>query len=95
MSNGDDRHNHPERDARLYVPAADGWAAHIKQSGDREYCFFQSPGEDHFHLLMGGELFLQRGHEKCCLNCALRRGYVTTDRLFWQHGGSENKPRPI
>ena len=85
MSTGNNPTPPSEHDFRLYVPSADGWEAHIKQSGEREYCFFQNPGEDYFHLLMGGEVYLQRGHEKCCLNCALRRGYATTDRLFWQH----------
>ncbi|MFM9960949.1 MAG: glycoside hydrolase family 15 protein [Planctomycetaceae bacterium] len=72
-------------DRRLYLPAADGWHMRIK-SGPREYCYFQSPGEDWFHGLVDGELFLQNGDEKLCLNCALRRGILTDNRLFWQTG---------
>ena len=72
-------------DRRLYLPAAEGWQVRVK-SGPREYCYYQSPGEDWFHTLVDGELFLQNGEEKICLNCALRRGVLTTDRLFWQTG---------
>ena len=72
-------------DMRLYAPAPEGWAAHIKQSWDKEYCFSKSPGEDYFHLLMSGEIFVQHGDEKYCLTCAVRHGILTTDRLNWQH----------
>jgi hypothetical protein len=91
--------NHPPtespHDARLYVPAPDGWEAHIKRDSLKDYCYFQNPGEDYFHLLLAGEIFLQRGYERCCLNCALRHGFITSDRLFWQHGGSERKSLPL
>jgi hypothetical protein len=74
-------------DVRLYLPDAEGWSAHVKQSWDKEYCFQKKPGEDFFHLLMHGEVYLQNGDEKFCLWCALRRGIVTHDRLNWQKGG--------
>jgi hypothetical protein len=74
-------------DQRLYIPEPDGWQAQIKRSWDNEYCYAKSPGEDYFHLLLGGELYIQHGDEKYCLNCALRRGLITTNRLFWQKRG--------
>jgi hypothetical protein len=73
-------------DARLYVPEPEAWEAHIKRGWEKEYCFFQNPGEDFFHLLMNGEVHLQRGTEKVCLGCALRHGILTTERLNWQKG---------
>lgn len=85
----------PSHDARLYLPAHEGWTAHIKKEFGRDYCHFQNPGEDYFHLLLGGEIYLQRGTEQCCLSCALRHGFVTTDRLYWQHGGAEPKILPL
>ncbi len=48
------------------------------------YCHYQNPGESYFHLILAGEIFLQRGEEQVCLNCALRHGIVTDNRLYWQ-----------
>lgn len=73
-----------ENDIRLYVPHAEGWTAHVKPTSEREYCYFKSPGEDHFHLLMMGEIYLERNGEKSCLNCALRHGGVSRDRMHWK-----------
>jgi hypothetical protein len=68
---------------RLYVPEYAGWKAAIKNDWNKEYCFVQKPGEDFYHLLLTGEIFLQRGNEKYCLSCALRHGYATHARAFW------------
>lgn len=74
-------------DVRLYVPNADGWETRIKRDAEKLYCYQKAPGEEFFHMILGGEIFLVRGEEKLCLRCALRNGDVTSDRLFWQHAG--------
>ncbi len=74
-----------EFDRRLYFPDSEGWEFRVK-SGPREYCSHRNPGEEWFHLLLDGELFLEFGEEKLCLNCAYRNGLLTDDRLFWQKG---------
>ena len=76
------------QDVRLYVPRPEGWQARIKQTAERDYCFFKAPGQDYYHLLMPGELYLQHGHDKYCLSCALRYNMVTQNRLYWQRGGA-------
>jgi hypothetical protein len=43
-------------------------------------------------MLTGGELYLDNGETKLCLNCALRTGALTTDRQHWQR---EAKPTVI
>lgn len=70
---------------RLYVPDAEAWTARIKVGWDKEYCYAKFPGQDYLHLLLNGEIYLQSKEEKLCLTCALRRGVVTEDRLYWQH----------
>jgi hypothetical protein len=75
-------------DARLYFKYGEGWAAHFKHDWMKEYCYAQNPGEDYYHLLLSGEIYVQRGTEKYCLNCALRHGHITHDRLFWQRDGA-------
>lgn len=72
-------------DRRLYVPFSEGWEVRIK-TGPRDYCSFRLPGEDGFHLLLSGEIYLQYGSQKMCLSCAYRQGFITDDRLFWQTG---------
>ncbi len=75
----------PIPDTRLYVPDHDDWNIHIKRDSERYFCYSKHPGEDWFHLLLNGEIYLTRQHEKYCLRCALRMGFLTEDRLFWQH----------
>ncbi|WP_437185378.1 hypothetical protein SH668x_002481 [Planctomicrobium sp. SH668] len=72
-------------DSRLYVPETEQWTAHILKSWDRFYCFSKNPGEDYYHLVMHGEIYLQRGDEVYCVNCALRDGIITRNRLYWQN----------
>jgi len=76
--------NRPDRDERLYVPHAAGWSAHIKKTGGTERCFAQHPGQDFFHLIVKGEIYLENGGERYCLTCAMRRGILSRDRMYWQ-----------
>ncbi|MEX1230968.1 MAG: hypothetical protein WEB58_12060 [Planctomycetaceae bacterium] len=88
MSTTGDRHDvtydSTIEDRRVYVPHAEGVVVHIKSDHDKEYCYTKSPGEEYYHLLVAGEIYIQRGHEKFCLNCALAAGAITRDRLHWQ-----------
>lgn len=79
----------PEPDYRLYVPDTQRWGVQVKRNSDNEYCYTANPGEDHFHLLLDGELYVERGFEKYCLNCAMRQGLITGDRLYWQRRGGK------
>ncbi len=82
---GIDANGDPIFDTRLYVPDNEDWDVHIKRDSDRLYCYSKHPGQDWFHLLLNGEIYVSRQHEKYCLRCALRMGFLTEDRLFWQH----------
>ncbi|MEZ6066208.1 MAG: hypothetical protein R3B90_10985 [Planctomycetaceae bacterium] len=75
-------------DHRLYVPQHKLWAVHVMSGGDKQYCYDREPGQEYFHLIVPGELYLQSGDEKLCLNCARRRGVVSANRLFWQDRGT-------
>jgi len=79
-------------DVRLYVPDSEDWQARVKTDSEKVYCYQKNPGENYFHLILGGELYLVSGTEKLCLTCALSRGVVTTDRLFWQNRVRRQKP---
>ena len=82
-------------DRRVYIPEPEGWKAAIKLGWDNDYCYAKTPGQDYFHLLLNGEVYIQKEHEKFCLNCAVRLGLVTTDRLYWQNGVRPPRPTPL
>jgi hypothetical protein len=84
-----------EGDCRLYQPDAEGWEAHIMRGSDRLYCYAKQPGQDYFHLIVPGEVFVQKGDEKLCLMCAVREGVLTTNRLHWQFPWRKTRPTPI
>lgn len=75
----------PPSDRRLYLPVHQEWSIEVLSGAQKQYCYQQSPGEDHFHMIVPGEIYVQGGDIKLCLNCALRRGAVTENRLFWQN----------
>lgn len=79
-------------DVRVYVTDAELWQAHIKPDSEKMHCYQKNPGEDFFHTIAKGEIYLVGGDEKLCLRCALRRGVVTQDRLHWQHRVPQRKP---
>ena len=74
---------------RLFLPKNEGWVADIKRDWRQEYCYAKNPGENWFHLLANGEIYVQHGNEKYCLHCALRLRRLTTNRLWWQKGTTE------
>jgi hypothetical protein len=67
-----------EQDAppRLFVHEP-GWRIGIKRGSHREFCYMMAPGQDYYHRLMDGELFLFHGDERLCLSCAVRRGLIS------------------
>lgn len=71
-------------DQRLYLPEHQQYRVRVMTGVEREYCFQKAPGQDYYHLLVPGELFVDSGDERLCINCALRRGILTFDRVFWQ-----------
>lgn len=56
-----------------------GWRVGIKAGSDREFCYMMAPGQDFYHRLLDGEVFLHRHAEKICLACAIRRGLLAAE----------------
>lgn len=71
-------------DRRLYIPHHEGWQAILKLDSEKAYCYSKTPGEDFYHRISRGEIFVQKDNEKFCIECALRLGHLTNDRMFWQ-----------
>ena len=80
-----------EEDYRLYAHQPENWTAHVKRTAEKEYCYLKTPGDEYFHLLVKGEIFLEHQGEKYCLNCAIRQGGITQNRMHWQRSPFEAK----
>lgn len=83
---GDDRETEGAQDddreavaaSRMYL-AEPGWRIGVKSGSDREFCYMIAPGQDFYHRLLDGEIFLHRHDEKLCLACASRRGLLVAE----------------
>jgi hypothetical protein len=54
-----------------------GWRVGVKTGSTRELCYMIAPGQDFYHRLLDGEMFLVRDGERLCLSCASRRGLIS------------------
>jgi hypothetical protein len=54
-----------------------GWRVGIKTDNSREHCYMMAPGQDYYHRLLDGEIFLARADERLCLACASRKGLIS------------------
>ncbi len=53
-----------------------GWRVNLKTDSQREFCYAAAPGQDYYHRLQTGEVFVSLGEEKLCIPCAARRGLI-------------------
>lgn len=56
-----------------------GWRVAMKLGSEREFCYATAPGQDHYHRLNDGEIYLYHNDEKLCMPCASRRGLLVHD----------------
>lgn len=49
----------------------------MKVGSDREFCYAMAPGQDYYHRLLDGEVYLHSNEERLCLACAERRGLLS------------------
>lgn len=61
---------------RLFIHEP-GWRIGRKSGSTREFCYMIAPGEDYYHRLLDGELFVHHRDERLCLACAERRGLIS------------------
>jgi hypothetical protein len=54
-----------------------GWHVGLKVGSERTFCYQMAPGQDYYHRLFDGEVYLFRGDERLCLACAERRGLLS------------------
>ncbi len=72
----DDREVPPLR--RMYL-AEPGWQISVKSGYAKEFCYMMMPGQDFYHRLLDGEIYVHRHEEKLCLCCAVRRGLLVAE----------------
>ncbi len=56
-----------------------GWTIGLKTDSHREFCYQMAPGQNYYHRLQDGEVYLQRDVEKLCMACAARRGLLASE----------------
>ena len=49
---------------RMFIFEA-GWRVGVKTGSQREFCYMMAPGQDYYHRLLDGEIFLVRDDEGC------------------------------
>lgn len=62
--------------SRLFVREP-GWKVALKIGSDRLFCYMMAPGQNHYHRLLDGEVYISHGEERICLACASRRGLLS------------------
>jgi hypothetical protein len=62
--------------SRLFLFESD-WRISVKTDSQRAYCYMRAPGQDFYHSLLDGEIFLSRGEQRYCMSCAIRRGLIS------------------
>jgi hypothetical protein len=61
---------------RIYLHEP-GWRIGHKVGSTREFCYMMAPGQDYYHRLLDGEVYLYNREERLCFACAERRGLVS------------------
>ena len=61
---------------RLFV-FEPGWRVSLKVGSERVFCYSMAPGQDYYHRLLDGEIYVFHDTERLCLACAERRGLVS------------------
>jgi hypothetical protein len=72
----DDDENAGAQSASRMFLTEPGWQIGVKIGSQREFCHMRAPGQDFYHRLLDGEVFLQRDDERVCVACATRRGLI-------------------
>ena len=63
-------------EARRLFLREPGWQVGHKMDTQREFCYMTAPGEDFYHRLSEGELYVFNGEERLCIRCAEHRGLL-------------------
>ena len=53
-----------------------GWRVGHKVGSEKTFCYQMTPGEDAYHRLSDGEVYVYHGEERLCLPCAERRKLI-------------------
>ena len=71
--------------SRLFVHEP-GWRVVLKIGSVREFCYQMAPGQEYYHRLLDGEIYVHHGDEKLCLSCASRRGLLSYESKSLRDG---------
>jgi hypothetical protein len=80
MRNTRDPSPPPDRgeSARVFLHEP-GWRIGHKVGSTREFCYMMAPGQDYYHRLLDGEVYVFNNEERLCFACAERRGLLSRE----------------
>jgi hypothetical protein len=64
-----------------------GWRVGHKSGNSKEFCFMRNPGQDYYHRLLDGEIYIFSGEERLCIACACRRGLLSHEAKLLREPG--------
>ena len=67
-----------------------GWRVALKVGSERMFCYMMAPGQDYYHRLLDGEVYVYNGDERICLACAVRRGLLSFEARGLGGGSSRS-----
>jgi hypothetical protein len=78
----------PPRRIFLHEP---GWTIGLKVGSDKAFCYMMNPGQDYYHRILDGEIYLYNDDERLCFACAQRRGLISDQPRGLGAGRSMNE----
>jgi hypothetical protein len=69
----DESDSSPPRRLFLHEP---GWTIGLKVGSEKAFCYMMNPGQDYYHRILDGEIYLYNDDERLCFGCAERRGLI-------------------
>ena len=67
------------QDHRVYV-VDKLWEVRLNTQDSGFNCHMLEPGKEYYHRISAGEIFLSHDNESYCLNCAIKKGILSSTR---------------
>src|SRR5262249_21663197 len=84
----------PAESTRIFLREP-GWRIGHKVGSVREFCYMMAPGQDYYHRLLDGEVYLYNAEERLCFACAERRGLLSREaKSLRENRGSAPRVTP-
>ena len=84
----------PTPEPRPTLPPRAGLAGRAEGRQRAEFCYMMAPGQDYYHRLLDGEVYLFNGDERVCLACASTGACSLTRPAAWAGSSPSSTSTP-